>query len=271
MNIVARHRFGPVQAFQLGYGPIGPPLMSVYCYLVDDVLIDTGQRRMQAALAAMLAATPIRKILLTHHHEDHSGNAAAISRRFQAPVHAHPLAAAKMQNGYSIRLYQHVVWGKAEPTAVLPPDPIVATAHGVLTPLHTPGHSKDHVVYYDRQNGRLFSGDLFIGERIKFFRSDERLHDQIASLHTVLALDFDALFCGHNPCPVHGKRRLANKLAFLEEFRGRVAQMKNRGLSQAQVVRELDRGQDRLVKWITMGNASFANMVGSAYGAARQG
>lgn len=266
MNIVARHRFGPIEGFQLGYGPLGPPLMSVYCYRVGDVLIDTGQRHMQALLLELLESKPVGRILLTHHHEDHSGNAAAIARRSGAVIQAHPLAVAKMATGYPIRLYQHMVWGKAEPVAVDPLETAIDTGCGVLEPIHTPGHSKDHVVFLNRQNGWLFSGDLFIGERIKFFRSDEHLDQQLDSLKAVLTLDFDALFCCHNPSPHKGKQRLQAKLAFLEDFQGQVLSLKDRGLSQRQVIRALDKGQDRLVKWITMGNASFANMVRSAYG-----
>jgi glyoxylase-like metal-dependent hydrolase (beta-lactamase superfamily II) len=171
----------------------------------------------------------------------------------------------KLERGYPIRLYQHMVWGRAEPTRVQPLDGLVPTRHGVLEPINTPGHSKDHTVFLDRRNGCLFAGDLFIGERIKFFRSDERMEAQISSLKTVLALDFDALLCGHNPVARRAKGPLGRKLAFLEEFRGKVRRMKDSGLSERRVIRALDRGHDRLIKWITMGNASFANMVRSAY------
>jgi hypothetical protein len=29
MNLIERHRFGAVEGYRLGFGPIGPPLMSV--------------------------------------------------------------------------------------------------------------------------------------------------------------------------------------------------------------------------------------------------
>jgi glyoxylase-like metal-dependent hydrolase (beta-lactamase superfamily II) len=89
-------------------------------------------------------------------------------------------------------------------------------------------------VFLEKKQGWLFSGDLYLGERIKFFRADERFAEQIASLIKVLTLDFDTLFCAHNPCLKSGKQKIKNKLQFLEDL------------------------------YITMGNVSFANMVRSA-------
>jgi len=74
------------------------------------------------------------------------------------------------------------------------------------------GWVKDHTVYLEEENGRLFSGDLYLGDHIKYFRSDERLIDQITSLKKILKFDFDALFCAHNPRLENGRARLKNKL-----------------------------------------------------------
>lgn len=266
MNVVETNLRGPVESFRLGYGPLGPPLMSVVMYLVDGVLIDTAQSRMRPAALELLKGRKIARILLTHHHEDHSGNAASVSARHGAPIQAHPLAAEKLRRGFGIRPYQHAVWGRAQPSAgVEATDAPVETGRFRLTPIHTPGHSRDHTVYLEKDNGWLFSGDLYLGERIKFFRSDERFLDQIGSLRKVLAHDFDALFCAHNPAPTGGPEKLRRKLGFLEEFFGKVERLKGQGKPLRAVSKELDRGQDRLVKWVTLGNASFANMVRAAY------
>ena len=44
MNLVKKNLFGKVEAIQLGFGPIGRPLMSVFLYIIDGVVIDTGQQ-----------------------------------------------------------------------------------------------------------------------------------------------------------------------------------------------------------------------------------
>jgi glyoxylase-like metal-dependent hydrolase (beta-lactamase superfamily II) len=131
-------------------------------------------------------------------------------------------------------------------------------------PIETPGHSQDHIVLWEKQHGWLFAGDLYLGERIKYYRSDEHLGDQIASLKKVLALEFDTLFCAHNPCLANGKSKFRNKLQFLEEFYGQVKILAAKGFSEKAIIKTLDPAKDRFVKWITLGNVSFANMVRSA-------
>jgi glyoxylase-like metal-dependent hydrolase (beta-lactamase superfamily II) len=264
MKICRKKKFGPVTAYQLGYSPIGPPLMSVHMYVVDTVVIDTAQRRMRAEVIGLLKDhKTIERVLLTHYHEDHSGNAAPIRRTFSVEVLGHPLTAEKMNGELNILPYQHLVWGKACQVPVTPLSGCIDTGGYRFIPVHTPGHSKDHTVYLETRNGWLFSGDLYLGDRIKYFRSDENFSDQINSLKTVLTLDFSALFCGHHPIPKGGKARLAAKLAFLEDFYGRVMDLNRKGLTESEIIARLDLKQDRLVKWVTLGNACFANMVRS--------
>lgn len=267
MKTIRIHRFGAVTAYEFGYSPIGPPLMTVCAYRFGDVLIDTAQAHMQKALFQQIDDDPPALVLLTHHHEDHSGNASAVAKRFGIPVYGHALSARKLEKPFRILPYQHWVWGSSAPVSVraFPEEPaVIETATHRLLPIHTPGHSKDHTVYLDAENGALFSGDLFLGERIKYFRVDENLLDQIASLEKVLTFDFDALYCSHRPTPSGGKEKLRRKLAFLQEFHETVLRLHNEGLEPKEIVKRLDRKAERLVRWVTMGNACFANMVYSA-------
>ena len=264
MNLVKKTVLGKVEAIRLGFGPIGPPLMSVFLYVVDGLVIDTGQRNMQKVVVELLNEKKLDQILLTHHHEDHSGNAFVLGKRHQISVTGHPLTAEKMRSGYNILPYQRYVWGKADAVKAIPFKEIIETDNFQFKPIHTPGHSKDHTVYLEEKNGWLFSGDLYLADRIKYFRSDERLNDQIASLKNILEFDYEVLFCGHNPCLENGKARLKNKLQFLEDLYGKIHLQIQKGFSEREVIKNLDPKNDRLVKWITMGNVSFANMVRSA-------
>jgi len=265
MSIAEVKQFGEVEAIKLGYGPIGPPLMSVYLFVLDGLVIDTGQRHMQKALIQLLDGKELHRILLTHHHEDHSGNAAALQRHYHIDACGHPLTAQKMAAGFPILPYQRLAWGKSEPLALRPLGSVVESDRFKLVPVHTPGHSKDHTVFWENTRGWLFAGDLYLGQRIKFFRSDENIYDQLDSLKKVLTLDFDALFCAHNPCPENGKSKLEQKLQFLEDFVGEVQRFKAEGMKREAVIKKMDPGKDRVFKLVTMGNISFANMLKSAY------
>ena len=265
MNIVETQKIGDVEAIRLGYGPVGRPFMSVYLYVLEGLVIDTGQSNMRKFVVDLLGEKKLDRILLTHHHEDHSGNTAAICRQQTIQAYGHPITIQKMASGFKIQPYQHFIWGRSETFKVLPLDPMVESNNFTIEPVHTPGHSKDHMVYWEKENGWLFSGDLYLGTKIKYFRSDENIIEQIESLKKVLTLDFDTLFCAHNPCLQDGQSKLRQKLQFLEDIVGQIQELKAEGVSQRSIFKKLDPGVDRWAKLMTMGNVSFVNMLKSAY------
>lgn len=263
MKIFREHDFGEVTGWELGWSPAGRPIMTTFLYVADSVMIDTGPRHMRRYALEIARSSNIGAILLTHYHEDHSANAAAISRDLDIGVYGHYLTARKLAFGYRIYPYQHLMWGRMDPVAVHTL-PEVWEQNGLhLQPVYTPGHSKDHVCYLDAENGRLFSGDLFLSGRIKYFRADENIDEQIASLKKVLSLDFDALFCGHNPMPENGRAGLEKKLRYLEDFYARVAPLAVRGMDENAIMRRLRLKEQYLIKLMCFGNVSMKNMVRS--------
>ncbi|MBI9090171.1 MAG: MBL fold metallo-hydrolase [Desulfobacterium sp.] len=238
--------------------------MGVHMYLLDGLLVDTGQSHMAKYALAFLEKKTVRKIVLTHHHEDHSGNAALISARHRAPVFAHAITAEKMKNRTPICPYQHIMWGRSTPCTIIPYPATIQTERFELTPIHTPGHSRDHTVYLENNRGWLFSGDLFLGEQIKYFRRDEEMIDQIKSLKRVMGLDFDTLFCAHRPAWKQGKAKIRKKLQFLEGLHGRVEALHQKGVDVHGITQSLKTSCDRRERWFTLGNVSFEHMVRSS-------
>lgn len=265
MHIVNYRKFGEIEAFQLGFGPVGKPFMSVYVYFLDGVIIDTGQSNMRKQVIELFQSKQPSRIILTHYHEDHSGNAFILGQYHQIEIIGHELTAQKMTAKRKILPYQHYIWGKSQDAVVKSLETDVESENYTLRAIHTPGHSKDHTVFLEINNGWLFSGDLYLGDRIKFFRSDEKIYDQIDSLKKMRDFDFDVLFCSHNPCLKNGKSNLAQKLQFLEDIAGQVQQLKAKGLSEKKIIRSMDPNKDKWVKLMTTGNVSFANMIRSAF------
>ncbi|MCP3898503.1 MAG: MBL fold metallo-hydrolase, partial [Desulfobacteraceae bacterium] len=211
MRVCKEYDFNKIKGFKLGWSLLGPPLMTTYCFAFGDMMIDTGQSHMQKQVLKIAEDHQIKRVVLTHHHEDHSGNAAAIKQKYGSSIYGHELTKKKMSTLFHILPYQKYVWGKATPLKIdLIPESI-DTDLGKMIPVHTPGHSKDHMAYYLKNEGVLFSGDLYLADEIKFFRSDEDLRTQIASLKKILKLDFDILLCSHYPKLKNGKNRIKNK------------------------------------------------------------
>lgn len=269
MEILRKHfsakQFGDVLGYNSGIGIFGPPLMTTWCYLIDGVMIDTGMRHLRSAIVGRVREDKPDLMLITHYHEDHSGNAAAIRKALGIPALGSALTAEKLTTRFKIRPYQHLMWGRSDPVGLAVCESVHDLGKCRIRAVHTPGHSKDHTVFLEENRGYLFSGDLFLGERIKLFRADEDFGDQLVSLRKILAFDFDALFCGHRPLMKNGKAAIRRKLDFLENFYGAVSDLKNKGMCLSDAIRHLDRREDRPVKWITLNNACFAHMVRSAY------
>jgi glyoxylase-like metal-dependent hydrolase (beta-lactamase superfamily II) len=265
MKIVKKQRFNArVTALELGYGIIGRPVMNVYCYLIGDTLIDCGQTKMAGEMKSFVLAHRIKQLLLTHHHEDHSGNAAMIANECGAAVMGHPITAHKMGH-----IPTHLTLSTSRMGTIQGSRRISSARGGgvrwvSLSARSYPGTQQGSYCIFGSTNGWLFSGDLYLGDRIKFFRSDEKIDQQIQSLQIVLQHDFEALFCAHNPVLKNGRDRLRRKLAYLEDIVGAVDLLLTRGMPEREIIRQLDHRQDRFVKFFTMGNVSFANMIRSA-------
>ena len=263
MRLCKKYDFKGIKGFKLGWSLFGPPLLTVYCYIFGDLMMDTGQSHMQKEALEIAGDHNIKRIFLTHHHEDHSGNAAAIKLGYDTTVFGHPLTKEKMKVSFNILPYQKYIWGKAAPLKIEPVPKKIDTALGEMVPVHTPGHSKDHTAFYLKDAGVLFSGDLYLADKIKFFRSDEDVGTQIMSLKKILKLDFDTLLCNHYPKLEHGKNRIENKLAFLEELYGNIIRFWEKGYSEKQIFSALKLKEDYFTKYFCFGNVSMINGVRS--------
>lgn len=263
MRFVKDSRFGDVKAYELGWSPLGHPMMTVYLYVADDLMVDTGLAHMRQAVLGIAENAGIQRAVLTHHHEDHSGNAASLKNLLGVTAYGHPLTVSKMRTGFNIFPYQYYMWGKSKPFEMSAVPEMVETEHFRLKPIHTPGHSRDHVAYLEAEKGILFAGDLYLSDRIKYFRADEIVLDQIESLKKILRFDFDMLLCCHHPKPTGGKEHIKRKLQFLEDLCGGIRIAWERGFSEKQIFHEMGLKEQQFIRWFCFGNVSMKNVIRS--------
>ena len=219
MQITKHFNYPPVQGFQFGSSLFGKPKMYVYSYFVDGLLIDTGHSNARKMIMSHLTKLPIEQIFITHHHEDHNGNLVALQKHFNVPAYAYPLCKKIMENPPKISFSQWMLWGNTAPNKnILPIEEVIHTPNYHFQLIPIPGHARDMVALYEATEGWLFSADLYVYDYIKFCLENESIAQQITSLKRVLALDFDLLFCSHNPKMKNAKMHLRRKLNFLENF-----------------------------------------------------
>ena len=134
------------------------------------------------------APGPIRLILVTHTHHDHSPGAVLLKARTGAPVAGR--VADHTQN-------QDPTFA---PERVLRHDERVDISDGVaLRVVHTPGHASNHLCFLLESERLLFTGDhLMQGSTVVIGPPDGDMGAYLTSLRGLLALDLEWL------APAHG-------------------------------------------------------------------
>jgi len=93
--------------------------------------------------------------------------------------------------------------------------------------------------FYDKENGFLFTGDLYIASRVRYLHKDENLQKQLNSLNKVLSLDFETAFCPHRGIMEKGKRYLTKKRDFIVELSTQVQSLAKQGMPDKQIKQQL--------------------------------
>ena len=234
---------------------------SAVLYRLGTTLIDTGAPNRWTQVQGFLRKRPPAQVLLTHHHEDHSGNAARIQTAFGSEILAHAAALPQLAEGWRLRSYQRLFWGRPPCLAARPVPDVVELEEGLrLRTLSAPGHATDLVCYLEPERGWLFTGDLYIGSRPRYLRQDENLALQITSLRAVLQHDFKTVFCGHRGVVLDGYRAVEEKLDYLLMFCEQVRELRSKGYSIGAITRRL-LGREDLTSLATLGHFTKRNMV----------
>jgi len=259
-----RIAYGPVDGLKTGRFGASVNTMSS-CYRIGHTLIDTGPPNRWRAVRAFVGEQHeehgIERVVLTHHHEDHAGNAVRIKKHLGVPVFAPKASLDPLAEGFPIAWYRRLVWGLPEPVAAQPvPDLFPAGGDWRLKKIQAPGHATDMVCYLVPDHGWLFTADLFIARKPRYLRGDEDLLQLIASLRNILTYDFDTLFCGHRGVVENGRSALRDKLRYLEALCAVVQRRHKSGESIRHITKQM-LGRDGLLSWLSGGDFSKENMI----------
>ena len=121
----------------------------------------------------------IEDIFITHHHKDHTSGVKGILNAFpEVNIHS---PSAQIENT------RFVLRDKDEVNSCL----------NTFRIIKTPGHTLDHIIYYDENNGVLFCGDTLF--RLGCGRVFEgTLNEMFNSLKKINELDKNTIiYCGH--------------------------------------------------------------------------
>ena len=179
---------------------------TVYNYLVDGLLIDTGPHRLEAELISFYGKNPFDRVILTHSHEDHSGTAAWIQENIKVPIYVHPKGVSLCAQPCSYPEYRQKTWGVRKELTTLPIGDKIQSRNEEWTIIDTPGHAEDHISLFHEETGRLFSGDLFVNPKPKVMMESESIPVIMHSIRKLLSYEIDIMFCSHAGYIQDGKR-----------------------------------------------------------------
>lgn len=240
---------------------LGRVMHDVSAYFVDGLLVDTGPPSTADALGRWCRGREVERIVLTHHHEDHSGGAARLSRELDLPVWAPAGAVPILAEGLRMPLYRYLVWGRRPERFVASPLPGVFRVRGrTYRVIPTSGHAFTHVCFFDPDRRWLFSGDLFVHERVRHLRRIEDLDAHLESLRRILALEPERMYGGHAGVVDDPLGALRRKIDYWEGLREKARELRAQGLSLRRITRRL-LGRESLLTWLSFGDFSKKNLA----------
>jgi glyoxylase-like metal-dependent hydrolase (beta-lactamase superfamily II) len=234
---------------------------SCIVYRLGSTIIDTGPPNQWRFVRQFLQERNVERVLVTHHHEDHSGNGARLQREMRATVFFPANGVGFATDGFPLRSYQRVIWGVPPRFAPQSMPEEVTLENGLsLRAVHAPGHSPDMTCYLEPERGWLFSGDLYIASKPRFLRADENVDDQIESLRRVVELEFETVFCAHRGVVTDGRDAIRTKLDYMVSLREQVQHLHAEGRDVGEITKTL-LGKESFLSLITLYHFSKRNLV----------
>jgi glyoxylase-like metal-dependent hydrolase (beta-lactamase superfamily II)/8-oxo-dGTP pyrophosphatase MutT (NUDIX family) len=187
--------------------PTLPPAFHTACYLVGNgemVVIDPGspepaeQERLLSFCRKLSAeGRHLRAVVLTHHHGDHVGGAASLSRALGIPLWAHRRTADRVPGVTRLLEDGEVIELDGRPPLS-------------LRAVHTPGHADGHLCFFEPRSRALICGDMISSvSTIVIDPPEGDMGLYLASLDKLVALEPTALHPAHGGTIVDGPRKLA--------------------------------------------------------------
>jgi len=260
--MLATTKYEQVTQIKLCRYPDFIPGTSVSAYLVDSLLIDSGPAHTAEELTEFLKDKGIKTVVNTHHHEDHIAANALLKERYGVELLAHHLAVNKINQPATLYPYQEEVWGYPIPSQVKEIGDSVTTEHFRFQVIPTPGHDRDHICLFERKNGWLFSGDLFVSTHPNVVRPMDDVWQIIADLKTVKDLKPQIIFPAPGKVVTEPVPALEQAIRYLEDLGQKVTELHEKGLSPAEIVKEVFGNEAPIAEW-TQQQFSSLNMVKS--------
>jgi ribonuclease/clavin/mitogillin len=253
--MITREAHGDVTRFLLTWPRSRAVGYSVSVYLTRGLLVDVGFPGVARDVDRLVDEHRPAGAIITHFHEDHAGNAELLAAR-GVPIVASSETLRLLRELPPVPAYRRLVWGTPRPLSSNA-SPFESAG---LALLHLPGHSADHHVVWDAEHRTLFSGDLFLGVKVRVAHPHENPRVLAASARAAAALEPLRMFDAHRGLVANPTSALQAKARWLEDIIGRIDEKIAAGWSDRAIAREL-LGREEYTHYVSRGEMSRINLV----------
>jgi glyoxylase-like metal-dependent hydrolase (beta-lactamase superfamily II) len=225
--------------------PTKPPATHTNAYLIytsrEILVFDPGspyeeeQHELAKCVDELIGGgRAVREIILTHVHPDHVAGVKALNEHLQArtgrrvPVAAHRLTAESLKNEFPVDRFI-----EDEEVIALDGEPEIN-----LQALHTPGHARGHLCFYDAPRGVLLTGDNVVGFGSVLIEVPEgNMREYLASLRRMRSLpNISVLLPGHGPAVANPYDKIDQYIAHRLEREANILKAVHEGASTPQEI-----------------------------------
>jgi glyoxylase-like metal-dependent hydrolase (beta-lactamase superfamily II)/8-oxo-dGTP pyrophosphatase MutT (NUDIX family) len=236
LTAIPEARRGEVRRIEFGSGifffpvrtPTLPPATHTNCYIIggaEVVIIDPAspyedeQKALDEFLDKLLAeGRTVREIFLTHHHQDHVAGANHLGQRLGVGVAAHRLTAQRLQGAVTVDRFV------GDNELIELPGEFPGTTGWRLRALHTPGHTRGHLCFYEENTAAIMTGDLVVGIGTVVIDPPEgNMLQYLNSLDRLLQLPrLTSLFPAHGPAIGSARLKIEEYITHRSMREGRI-------------------------------------------------
>lgn len=198
----------------------------INCFLVLEpdgwVLVDTGLKGSGKAIREAAHGVPIRQILVTHAHGDHTGSVDELAMHDRIPLAISAREARLLAGDGSFSPGEeptHLTVGYIQIDSRPQLTFHTGDRVGPFVAIETPGHTPGHAAFWDDRDGTLFAGDALINlgklhvSGVRYWRSpfsriatwNRRL--ALESARKIMAMKPQRILFGHGQ-PINSPARL---------------------------------------------------------------
>jgi len=207
----------PLRAAIIPVTPLQQNCTLIWCTAtMRGAFVDPGGDLPRLKCAATQSGVTVEKILLTHGHIDHCGQAGLFAEQFGVPIEGPHEADRFWIDRLSTDGQKYGIDGRAfEPSRWLNDGDEVTVGELTLGVRHCPGHTPGHIVFHHAPSQLALVGDVLFKGSIGRWDFPRGNHQQlIESITTRLwpMGDDTAFVPGHGPMSTFGHERRTNPL-----------------------------------------------------------